>query len=72
VDGDKLSNLIIPLIQLIMFGMGTSNEFWDLSECQNSKRSIIGLSAQVIDYAYIGFLLASVSGFQQRLPQELF
>jgi len=45
-----------------MFGMGTS---WVLgfyrSGGQNSKRSIIGLSAQVVVYANIGFLLASVS-----------
>jgi len=39
LDGYKLSNLIIPLIQLIMFGMGDIDEFWGFYRSgQNSKK----------------------------------
>jgi BASS family bile acid:Na+ symporter len=68
LDGYKLSNLIIPLIQLIMFGMGTSMSFGDfIGVVKTPKGVLIGLSAQVLIMPIIGFLLASVSGFSAEI-----
>jgi len=72
LDGYKLSNLIIPLIQLIYVGMGTSRVFGILSEWSKTPKGVlIRAFSQVLIMPIIGFFVASVSGFQQRLPQEI-
>jgi len=64
----KLSNLITPLIQLIMFGMGTSMSLADFyGIVKTPKGVIIGLSAQLIIMPLIGFVLASTSGFSAEV-----
>jgi BASS family bile acid:Na+ symporter len=68
VDGYKLSNLIIPLIQLIMFGMGTSMSLADFYGVVKTPKGVfIGLSAQVLIMPLIGFGLASASGFSAEI-----
>lgn len=68
VDGYKLSNLITPLIQLIMFGMGTAMSLGDfIGVVKTPKGVLIGLSAQLSVMPIIGFLLASVSGFSAEI-----
>jgi BASS family bile acid:Na+ symporter len=68
VDGYKLSNLITPLIQLIMFGMGTSMSLKDFHGVVKTPKGVfIGLSAQVLIMPLIGFALASFSGFSAEI-----
>jgi BASS family bile acid:Na+ symporter len=68
VDGYKLSNLITPLIQLIMFGMGTSMSLADFYGVVKTPKGVfIGLSAQVLIMPLIGFALASASGFSSEI-----
>lgn len=66
--GYSLSNLITPLIQVIMFGMGTSMSLRDFAQVAKSPKSVmIGVSAQFMIMPLIGFGLASISG----LPPEI-
>lgn len=66
--GYTLSNLITPLIQVIMFGMGTSMSLSDFAKVAKSPKSVlIGVSAQFLIMPLIGFGLASISG----LPPEI-
>lgn len=68
VKGYSLSNLITPLIQVIMFGMGTSLSLSDFSAVIKSPKSVlIGIGAQFLIMPLIGFVLASFSG----LPPEI-
>jgi BASS family bile acid:Na+ symporter len=68
VDGYKLSNLITPLIQLIMFGMGTSMSLADFYGVVKTPKGVfIGLSAQILIMPLIGFVLASASGFSAEI-----
>lgn len=67
-QGYQFSNLITPLIQVIMFGMGTSLSLKDFSEVVKSPKSVlIGVGAQFLIMPLLGFLLASFSG----LPPEI-
>ena len=66
--GYKLSGLITPLIQLIMFGMGTSmsvNDFY--SVLKSPKGVFIGVASQFIIMPSLGFILANVSGFSPEI-----
>lgn len=64
----KLNSLIIPLIQLIMFGMGTSMSMKDFAAVvKTPKGVIIGVASQFIIMPLMGFLLASVSGFPPEI-----
>src|SRR5690554_1572428 len=66
--GFELSILIIPLIQLIMFGMGTSMSFNDfLGVAKMPKGVIVGAVAQFSIMPLVGFVLAYFSG----LPNEI-
>lgn len=67
-NGYPLSNLITPLIQVIMFGMGTSLSLRDFSEVVKSPKSVlIGVSAQFLIMPLIGFFLASISGMSPEI-----
>lgn len=64
----KLSGLIIPLLQIIMFGMGTSmsvNDF--VAVVKHPKGVFIGVASQFIIMPTLGFILANLSG----LPPEI-
>lgn len=68
VDGFKLTNLITPLIQIIMFGMGTSMSAKDFVGVAKSPGAVgIGVVAQFSIMPSIGFLLASISGFPPEI-----
>ena len=66
--GYKLSNLIIPLIQLIMFGMGTGMSLKDFAGVVKSPKGVfIGVASQFIIMPLLGFTLSTISG----LPPEI-
>jgi BASS family bile acid:Na+ symporter len=68
IKGYQLSSLITPLIQVIMFGMGTSLSIRDFSEVVKSPKSVlIGVFAQFLIMPLLGLALASLSG----LPAEI-
>jgi BASS family bile acid:Na+ symporter len=67
-NGFKLSLLITPLIQLIMFGMGTSMSLKDFAGMiKTPKGVILGVVSHFIIMPSLGFFLASISG----LPVEI-
>jgi bile acid:Na+ symporter, BASS family len=60
----KLSNLIIPLIQLIMFGMGASMSVKDFAAVVKSPKGVlIGVMSQFTIMPLLGFTLATVTNF---------
>lgn len=64
----KLTGLITPLIQLIMFGMGTSMSIQDfVGVVKMPKGVVIGVMSQFIIMPSLGFLLANLSG----MPPEI-
>lgn len=64
----KLSNLITPLIQLIMFGMGTSMSMKDFAAViKTPKGVLIGVMSQFIIMPLVGFTLAKTSGFPPEI-----
>ncbi|MDX2046403.1 MAG: bile acid:sodium symporter family protein [Chitinophagaceae bacterium] len=64
----KLSGLIIPLIQLIMFGMGTSMSLKDFAAViKTPKGVIIGVLSQFIIMPMLGFTLASITNFSPEV-----
>lgn len=64
----KLTNLIVPLIQIIMFGMGISMSLKDFATVFKSPKAVfVGVSSQLAIMPIIGFLLAKLSG----LPPEI-
>ncbi|MCM4165423.1 bile acid:sodium symporter [Arenibacter sp. A80] len=64
----KLTGLIIPLIQLIMFGMGTSMSIGDFAEVVKSPKGVmVGVSAQLCIMPIMGFVLAKVSNFPPEI-----
>lgn len=68
ISGFELTGLITPLIQIIMFGMGTSMSAKDFVAVVKSPRAVgIGLSAQLMIMPIIGYALATMS----NLPPEI-
>jgi BASS family bile acid:Na+ symporter len=66
--GIKLAVLITPLIQLIMFGMGTSmsvNDF--VGVVKTPKGVFIGVFSHFLIMPSVGFLLANLSGFPPEI-----
>ncbi len=67
-NGFKLSGLITPLIQLIMFGMGTSMGIKDFVGVVKTPRGVfIGVVSHFIIMPLIGFTLASISHFPPEI-----
>ncbi len=67
-DGFKFSTLITPLIQLIMFGMGTSMSIRDfVGVARMPKGVVIGVLAQFTIMPFLGYTLASLSGFPAEI-----
>jgi len=66
--GYKLSNLIIPLIQLLMFGMGSSMSVKDFAGVVKSPKGVvIGVLSQFIIMPSLGFTLASITNFPAEI-----
>lgn len=64
----KLTILIIPLIQIIMFGMGTSMSIGDFGAIFKSPKGVlIGVSAQLGIMPLMGYALAKLSGFPPEI-----
>ncbi|HEY6505740.1 MAG TPA: bile acid:sodium symporter family protein [Chitinophagaceae bacterium] len=64
----KLSNLIIPLIQLLMFGMGASMSINDFAAVVKSPKGVaIGVLSQFIIMPVLGFTLASLTDFPPEI-----
>ncbi|MDB4925077.1 bile acid:sodium symporter family protein [Mucilaginibacter sp.] len=64
----KFAVLITPLIQLIMFGMGTSMSMHDfVGVVKTPKGVFIGVTSHFIIMPLIGFTLASVSHFPPEI-----
>lgn len=68
MNGFKFAVLITPLIQLIMFGMGTSMSFQDfVGVIKMPKGVIIGVFSHFLIMPLLGFTLASFSGFPPEI-----
>jgi quinoprotein glucose dehydrogenase len=68
VNGYKLAGLITPLLQIIMFGMGTSMSLRDFAGvARTPKGVVIGVFSHFLIMPLLGFTLASFSG----LPPEI-
>lgn len=64
----KLSGLIIPLMQVIMFGMGTSMGIGDfLQVIKNPRGVLIGVASQFVIMPLTGLLLARVSNLEPAI-----
>jgi BASS family bile acid:Na+ symporter len=64
----KLTALIIPLIQIIMFGMGTAMSLKDFGAIFNSPKGVvIGVTAQLGIMPIMGFILAKASDFPPEI-----
>jgi bile acid:Na+ symporter, BASS family len=60
----KLSSAIIPLIQVLMFGMGSSMSVNDFAAIFKSPKGVvIGVAAQFVIMPLLGFTLANVTNF---------
>jgi len=68
VGGFKLTALIIPLIQVIMFGMGTAMSIGDFASIFKSPKGVlVGVSAQLAIMPIMGYLLAKWSSFPPEI-----
>jgi len=68
LSGFKFATLITPLLQLIIFGMGTSMSFKDfVGVAKMPKGVFIGVSSHFIIMPLLGFTLASLSGFPPEI-----
>jgi BASS family bile acid:Na+ symporter len=68
VGSYKLSNLITPLIQVIMFGMGTSMSVHDFAGVVKTPKGVfIGVTSHFIIMPLIGFTLATLSHFPPEI-----
>ncbi len=64
----KLTILIIPLIQIIMFGMGTQMGLKDFASVFKTPRGVvIGVAAQLLIMPLVGFALAKISNFPPEI-----
>jgi Predicted Na+-dependent transporter len=62
--GFDLRDLIVPLIQIIMFGMGTEMSLKDFAGVIKSPKGVVvGVAAQFIIMPLIGFTLATITNF---------
>ena len=67
-DGFKFAVLITPLIQLIMFGMGTSMSLGDfVGVVKMPKGVFIGVFSHFLIMPLLGYTLANISGFEPEI-----
>lgn len=68
IKGFELSRLIIPILMIIMFGMGTSMSVQDFVRIAKMPKGVlIGLICQFSIMPVVGFLLAKWSGFPPEI-----
>jgi BASS family bile acid:Na+ symporter len=68
INDFPLTTLITPLLQLIMFGMGTSMSFRDFGGVIKMPRGVlIGVGSHFVIMPAIGYALASFSGFPPEI-----
>lgn len=68
IGGFNLKGLIVPLLMIIMFGMGSSMSFDDfVGVIKMPKGVIIGIICQFTIMPFVGYTLATISG----LPPEI-
>ena len=68
INGFALTALITPLLQLIMFGMGTSMSVKDFAGVVKMPKGVmIGVFSHFLIMPLIGFLLANCSGFSPEI-----
>lgn len=68
----KLATLITPLIQVIMFGMGTSMSLNDFAGVAKMPKGVfIGIIGQFIIMPGLGYFFASISGFEPEIAAGL-
>jgi bile acid:Na+ symporter, BASS family len=64
----ELKNLIVPLIQIIMFGMGTTMSIADFNlVLKTPKAVLIGLICQFTIMPFLGYFLANTFGFEGEI-----
>ena len=64
----KLSGLIIPLLQIIMFGVGATMTFEDFAEVlRTPKKVLVGLLCQFTIMPFLGFGLAILFDFPKEI-----
>lgn len=63
VDGYDLKNLFVPLLQIIMFGMGTAMSLKDFAGVVKMPKGVlIGMLAQFTIMPFVGYTLAHLLG----------
>lgn len=68
LGGFKLSKLIVPLMQIIMFGMGTAMSIKDfIGVIKMPKGVFVGMLCQFTIMPFVGFALAKVFGFPAEI-----
>lgn len=64
----KLKSLIVPLLQVIMFGMGTAMSFGDFAGVVRMPKAVFaGLGCQVTIMPVLGYVLAKSFGFPPEI-----
>lgn len=64
----RLSRLIVPLIQVIMFGMGTALSISDFTNVVRMPRAVlVGMACQFTIMPLLGFTLATLFGFPDEI-----
>ena len=64
----RLSRLIVPLIQVIMFGMGTAMSLSDFTNVVKMPRAVlVGIVCQFSIMPLLGFTLATIFGFPDEI-----
>jgi BASS family bile acid:Na+ symporter len=68
IDGFPLKNLIVPLLQLIMLGMGTTMSLRDFEGVIKQPRAVfIGVSCQFLIMPLMGYILANTFNFPPEI-----
>jgi bile acid:Na+ symporter, BASS family len=68
INGFPLKKLIIPLLQIIMFGMGTTMSWGDfVAVVKTPKAVIVGLVCQFTIMPIVGFTLANIFSFPNEI-----
>lgn len=68
INGFQLKELIIPLLQIIMFGMGTTMSYDDfLGVIKMPKAVIVGLLCQFTIMPFLGFAIANTFNFPPEI-----
>lgn len=72
IGGFELAVLITPLVQVIMFGMGSSMGLKDFIELSKQPKAVfIGIFAQFTIMPVLAYLLALISGFPAEISAGL-